>query len=88
VWYLDKEVADKVLQRFPVLSKPVIVQLNINTTDFKTVMKLPYMDYELTKKIFNYKNAAGKITTMDVLKKLEGFPLDKFDRISLYLKAE
>jgi len=88
VWNLEKDVADKVLQRFTVLSKPNIIQLNINTAEFKAVMKLPYMDYETTKKILNFKNAAGKITSMDVLKKIEGFPVEKFDRICLYLKAE
>jgi len=88
VWNLEKEVAEKVLQRFTTLSKPNISKININTAEFKVVMKLPYMDYELTKKIFNYKNAAGKITSMDVIKKIEGFPVEKFDRICLYLKAE
>lgn len=88
VWNLEKDVASNVLQRFTVLSKPNITQLNINTAEFKAVMKLPYMDYELTKKIFNFKNAAGKITSMEVIKKIEGFPVEKFDRICIYLKAE
>lgn len=88
VWYLDKEVADKVLEKFTVIQKPVIQKININEADFKTVMKLPYMDYELTKKIFNLRNAGGKINSMEQLKKIEGFPIDKFDRITLYLKTE
>ena len=88
VWNLDKELVDKVLERFSVQSKPNIVKVDINSIEFKVMMKLPYMDYDLTKKIFNYKNAAGKITNLEVLKKIENFPIDKFDRISLYLKAE
>lgn len=88
VWYLDKEVADKVLEKFTVIQKPVIQKININEADFKTVMKLPYMDYDLTKKIFNLRNAGGKINSMEQLKKIEGFPIDKFDRITLYLKTE
>ena len=88
VWYLDKAVADRVLEKFTVIQKPNIQKIDINQADFKTVMKLPYMDYELTKKIFNLKNAAGKINSLEQLKKIEGFPVDKFDRINLYLKAE
>lgn len=88
VWYLDKAVANRVLEKFTVIQKPNIQKIDINQADFKTVMKLPYMDYELTKKIFNLKNATGKINSLEQLKKIEGFPVDKFDRISLYLKAE
>ena len=89
VYYLDRETADKVLQQFTVLSKPQIIPINVNTATFKEVLhSSPYMTYEITKGIFNYKNAAGKILSLEVLKKIEGFPLDKFDRISLYLKAE
>ncbi len=88
VWGLDKEVADKVLQHFGVLSKPVIEKKNINDLTFKELLHAPYMDYELTKKIFNLKNAAGKITNMEMLKKIDGFPIDKFEKISVYLKAE
>lgn len=89
VYYLERETADKVLQQFTVLSKPHIIPINVNTATFKEVLhSSPYMTYEITKGIFNYKNAAGKIQSLEVLKKIEGFPLDKFERISLYLKAE
>jgi DNA uptake protein ComE-like DNA-binding protein len=88
VWGLEKEVADKVLQQFGVLSKPVIEKKNINDLTFKELLHTPYMDYELTKKIFNLKNAAGKITDMDMVKKIDGFPIDKFEKISVYLKAD
>ncbi len=88
VWYLDKEVADKVLQRFTVINKPDITPININTASFKEVLHAPYMDYELTKKIFEYRDEMAEIQSLEELKKIEGFPLDKFDRISLYLTAE
>lgn len=89
VWYLDKTVADEVLKHFKVMSKPQIEKVNINTATFKEVMhSSPYIDYNLTKQIFDYKNAAGKVISMDVLKKLDSFPLDKFERINLYLTAE
>ncbi len=89
VWYLDKAVADEVLRYFKVKSKPDIQKINVNTATFKEVLNSsPYIDYKLTKKIFDYKYAAGKVTSMEVLKKLDSFPVDKFERISLYLTAE
>ena len=88
VWYLDKEVADRVMERFSVIKKPTIKQINANTAHFTEVLHLPYIDYELTKKIFAYRDEMAEIQSMDELKKIDSFPIDKFDRISLYLKAE
>ncbi len=88
VWYLDKEVADRVKEHFTVLSKPTITKININTASFKQVLHLPYIDYTLTQKIFNYRDEMAEIQSLEELKKIDSFPVDKFDRISLYLKAE
>ena len=88
VWYLDKEVADKVLQQFTVISKPDLKRININTAQFKEVLHAPYMNYKLTKKIFELRDEMAEIQSMDELKKIDSFPVDKFDRISLYLTAE
>ncbi len=88
VWYLDKEVADRLLERFTVIEKPDIQRININEAYFKQILHLPYIDYDLTKKIFNYRDEVAEIQSLEELKQIEGFPVEKFDRISLYLKAE
>ena len=88
VWYLDTLVANKVLTRFQVVEPPIIQKINVNTASFKEVLAIVYLDYELTKKIFNYKDEVAEIQSIDELKKIEGFPLDKFDRIALYLQAK
>ncbi|MBT8316608.1 MAG: helix-hairpin-helix domain-containing protein [Lutibacter sp.] len=88
VWNIDKEIIDKVLMYFEVFEKPVIKKLNINEASFKEVLSIVYIDYELTKKIFNYRDEVAEIQHIDELKKIEGFPLEKFDRIALYLRAE
>lgn len=88
VWHLDKEVVDRVLQYFEVVEPPIIQKININEATFKQVLSVVYIDYELTKKIFSYKDEVAEIQSIEELKKIEGFPLDKFTRIALYLKAE
>ena len=88
VWYLDTLVANKVLTRFQVIEQPIIKKINVNTASFKEVLAIVYLDYELTKKIFNYKDEVAEIQSINELKKIEGFPLDKFDRIALYLQAK
>ena len=88
VWNLDKEVAAKVLLKFQVIAVPTIEKININKATFKEVLAIVYIDYELTKKIFAYKDEVAEIQSIEELKKIEGFPLDKFDRIALYLGAK
>lgn len=88
VWYLDKEVADRALLKFKVINEPSIKKININKASFKEVLSLPYLDYELTKKIFKYRDEVAEIQSIDELKKIDDFPLEKFNRIALYLQAK
>jgi len=87
VWGLDKEVADKVLTRFSIINKPTLEKINVNTATFKEVLSIIYIDYELTKKIFNYRDEVAELQSLEELKKIDEFPLEKFDRIALYLEA-
>lgn len=88
VWGLEKEVADKVLWVFKIAEKPVIKKLNINTVTFKELLKNPYIDYELCKKIFNYRDEVAELQNISQLTNIQDFPLDKYDRIVLYLTAK
>ena len=88
VWYLDKDVADKVLKRFRIIQPPNIHKINVNTASFKEVLSIVYIDYELTKKIFDYRDEVAELQSLEELKKIDGFPLEKFDRIALYLEAK
>lgn len=88
VWNLEQNVANAVLEQFQVIERPVINKININTASFKEVLGIVYLDYELTKKIFQYKNEVAEIQSLEELKKIEGFPIEKFNRIALYLEAK
>ena len=52
VWGLSKETANEVLETFIIKDKPIVEKVNVNTATFKEVLKNPYIDYELCKKIF------------------------------------
>lgn len=88
VWGLEKEVADKVLSVFKIVELPKIKKENVNTVEFKQLLKNPYIDYELCKKIFNYRDEVAELQDISELKNIKGFPLDLYDRITLYLLAE
>jgi DNA uptake protein ComE-like DNA-binding protein len=88
VWGLSAEVAVKVLLVFKLVKLPNIQKINVNTVSFKELLKNPYIDYELCKKIFNYKDEVAELQDISELKNIIGFPLDLYDRIVLYLVAE
>ena len=88
VYYLDRSVADRILKQFVVIEKPLINKININDANFKQVLSIVYIDYELTKKIFQYRDEVAEIQSLEELKKIDGFPLEKFDRIALYLSVK
>ncbi|MCL7763194.1 helix-hairpin-helix domain-containing protein [Polaribacter sp. Z014] len=88
VWGLEKEVANKVLSKFKIVEKPIINKINVNTVTFKELLKNPYIDYSLCKKIFEYRDEVAELQNISELKNIKDFPLDKYDRIVLYLVAE
>ncbi len=88
VYYLDKATANKVLEKFEVKSIPKINPININEASFKEILHLPYTDYNLTKKIVNFRDENGGFLTLESLKQIDSFPLEKFDLLALYLTAE
>lgn len=85
VYGLAPEVAKKALHNFTVIEKPTIVKINLNTCTASDLSQLLYINYALSKRIINYRNAEYGIKTFEELTKIEGFPAEKINRISLYL---
>jgi competence ComEA-like helix-hairpin-helix protein len=88
VWGLDKELVEKVVLIFKIIEKPTIKKVNVNTVTFKELLINPYIDYELCKKIFNYRDEVTELQDISELKNIEDFPLKLYDRIVLYLFAK
>ena len=60
----------------------IIKQIPLNTAEFKSILRHPYIDYETTKYIVNKRKKLGKFSAMYQLKDSIRFP------DSLYLKLE
>ena len=73
---------------FKVINLPNIKKINVNTVSFRELLKNPYLDYELCKKIFEYKEEVAELQDISELKNIIDFPLELYDRIVLYLVAE
>lgn len=88
VYNLKPEIVEEIRQHFEIQSLPEIQKLNVNTATFKEVLHLPYIDYELTKKIFQYRDEVAEIQSIEELKNIEDFPLENFEKIVVYLEAK
>ena len=88
VWGLPPEVILDLLSVFEIKQKPVIEKVNVNTAEFKEVLATPYVDYDLCKKIFDYRDEVAELQDIKELRNIKDFPQNKYDRIVLYLKAE
>ena len=88
VYGLKKEIAQRILKHCTIIEKPIISKLNVNTASFKELLHLPYVDYNLTKQIFSFRDNNDFFQSIEELKKIDSFPIEKFDRIALYLSAE
>ncbi|MAD97079.1 MAG: hypothetical protein CMB99_07100 [Flavobacteriaceae bacterium] len=88
VWGLDATIVENIWKVFAIVKKPEIQKLNINTASFKEVLRIPYINYELCKAIFDYRDLVAEIQSLTELQRIEGLSKNKYDRIVLYLLAE
>lgn len=63
-----------------------IRKLDVNHSDFKTLVHHPYLNYEQVKALFNYRRNWGNLSSIEVLKQLEEFSEDDIQRLRFYLE--
>lgn len=85
VYGLESQVVKKALQRFQVLNPPSIEKININTADIDELASLIYLRYNVAENIVIYRQEKGQFTSLDDLFNVPEFPVNKIDRIGLYL---
>ncbi|MGC6284033.1 MAG: ComEA family DNA-binding protein [Polaribacter sp.] len=88
VWGLDPAVINRIWDSFRIIEKPIIKKININTASFKEVLTIPYIDYKLCKRIFEYRDQVAEFQNLKELQRIDSFPKNKYDRIVLYLSAD
>ena len=63
-----------------------IRKLNVNYSDFKTLVHHPYLNYEQVRALFNYRRNWGNLSSIEELKQLEEFSEDDIQRLHFYLE--
>ncbi len=76
---------NKILSLFTVKTPKIINKVNINKASVNELIEVPYFDFEMALEIKDFIKEQGGISNFDELGKIEGFSLEKIDRIALYL---
>ncbi|MBO1883421.1 helix-hairpin-helix domain-containing protein [Capnocytophaga sp. Marseille-Q4570] len=88
VYHLEKEVYERVAERFEVKTAPVIEKKDINQLNMYQLSKIPYINYGEGKKIVALRSSLGKIQKIEDLQQIEGFSPQRIQRLQLYLYAD
>ncbi len=76
------------IQTSLVANSKLIKPIRINFAEFKELLKHPYLNYEDTKAILNYRNKHGSYTNLEVLKIKELVTETVFQKIKPYLTIQ
>ncbi len=88
VYGLSPEVIARVLEQFTVKSGATIKTINLNTATIDQLVTIKYIDYEIAHHIVEARILREGFSSIDDLKKVKDFPLDKIEIIRLYLTID
>lgn len=85
VYGLKPEVVLRALKKFKVLHPPNVEKININSATAEEISRLVYINRKVAEEIVTLRNKRGKIQSFEELFNIIEFPINKIDRIKLYL---
>ncbi len=85
VYGLEPDVVKRTLSRFQVLNPPTVDKIDINSATVDELAELIYLRYNVAKNIVVYREENGPFESLEELFNVSGFPVNKIDRIELYL---
>ncbi|MGB0896527.1 MAG: ComEA family DNA-binding protein [Flavobacteriaceae bacterium] len=85
VYKLPIEDVEKVQQKFQLTTIPEIKKININLATVQELSSLGYINDYLANNIVDERVLREGFKSLDELRFVEGFPLEKLERIKLYL---
>lgn len=85
VWGLSPEVVLNLNKYFSVTKMPRLTKIDINNASLKQLSQFFYFKYDIARQIVKYRSMNGDFKSIDDLIKINGFPVEKANFISLYL---
>jgi DNA uptake protein ComE-like DNA-binding protein len=65
-----------------------IRKIRLNFDDFRALVRQPYMSYELTKAVVNYRDRKGQIKSFEQLRQLSKDQSESLEKLKYYIDYE
>ncbi|QSS96423.1 ComEA family DNA-binding protein [Psychroflexus sp. ALD_RP9] len=88
VYGLSYEVENEIMKYFTVKTSTDAELIDVNKASIIQLEQIPYFDYEMARKIFNFIRLREGISNFEELNKIKGFPTYKIPQIKLYLNIQ
>ncbi len=89
IYALSPEAYENLWQRFEIRTPKIISnKIKLNEADIQLLRRNPYIDFDLAERIVEYRALHGPFKRLEDLKKVAGFPVEKYKRIALYLQLD
>ncbi|KJD33462.1 competence protein ComEA [Tamlana nanhaiensis] len=88
VYGLKSEVVKNITEKFTVKTPRQVKRVNINSASVNELVTIQHIDYRLANSIVDYRQKNGHFKSLSDLKKVNDFPVNKFEIIELYLQSE
>ncbi len=89
IYALSPEAYENLWERFEIRTpKPITNKIKLNKADIQQLRRNPYIDFDLAERIVEYRALHGPFERLEDLKKVPGFPVEKYKRIALYLQLD
>lgn len=85
VWGLSSEVIRNLNQHFAVIKLPILNKIDVNNASLKELSRFYYFKYDLARQIVKTRSMQGDFKSVEDLIKINGFPVEKANIITLYL---
>jgi DNA uptake protein ComE-like DNA-binding protein len=88
VYGLTPEVIERLTREFTVKTPRQINKINLNNASVEKLVTIQHIDYDLAYEIEEQRTLRNGFQSMEELKKVKGFPINKIEIIKLYLTLE
>lgn len=85
IYGLNFETRERLLEKFTVKSPVQTPLIDLNEATVVDLLQVPYINYELARKVVDYRLTREGFTSFDQLAEIEGFPYGKMESVKLYL---
>ena len=85
VYGLEESVVRRVLDKYEIRTIPEVKRVSINSATVTELASSVYLSWDVAREIVAHRDSVGGFSEWEEIAGVQGFPIDKIERIKLYL---